>query len=417
MGNLLIHSMETAWQSSDQNLLAVAPDALVFVEGSGSNRLEAKQGAQGAAASFTPGAPLNLEDYEELRFWVRSDTPATGEPPDTFYLEFTYTDANDAQGEEHRWFVPVNQAGVWEQRRIGIGNDRRGAVNSLRFVCLNDLPFVCHVDELLAVREEMLADVERALGDLLGGRLKLPGLADRPLKETAKPGDTSLILEHTPAFEAGCLVVVRGGSEGDEEYLVKTVTHNEMAKTTTLEFADDDKVAGTLNAGNAFASMTVPLIFETPPEPTTAPNPAIIATLLDMREDPERTSYVTQRDSFRPRGDLLTYATRAAARAYQLEYQFTAVAVRREHQLLAYTHLLRSLGSGGSLRVNGSHAPVRLTPPPPLEGRGLGAPSPVYARVGTRMETAERTEVPAVRRVALEAAHSDSPLEHEEIVL
>ena len=30
MANLLIHSMETAWQSSDQNLLAVAPENRVL---------------------------------------------------------------------------------------------------------------------------------------------------------------------------------------------------------------------------------------------------------------------------------------------------------------------------------------------------------------------------------------------------
>lgn len=417
MSGLLVHDMETAWASSDQSLLGVSRDAQVFVEGAACNRLEAQPGARGESLYFTPGTPLDLRGYDELRFWVRANAPATGKTSAPFYLEFSFADAADAAGEEHRWFVPVNQAGVWEQRRIGIGADRRGAVQMLRFKCLTDLPFVCHVDELLAVSEEMLIDVERALREQLDEKTALPGLTNLPLSQTAKPGDTQIVLPYAPGFEAGNRIVVRGGSAGDERHAVKYVTHDKAAGTTTLKFADEDKVAGTLTAASASASVSVQLFFETPPEPTSTPYPAIIATLLDMREDRERTSDVVQRDSFRPRGDLVSYSTRPGARAYMLDYQFTAVAANRAHQLHIYTHLLRHLSSGAFLRINGAPAPVWPLPAPPLEERALGVLSPVYARVGTRMETAARTEVPGVSRFKIVAGHLDARLEREEVTL
>src|SRR5262249_37301157 len=146
---------------------------------------------------------LNLSSFEELRFWIRGDRPADGSAARPFYLEFSYFDTNDAPGEEHRWFVPLNQPGLWEQRRIGIHADRRSAITRLRFRCLTDSLFRCHVDELLAVHEEMLPDLEQALVRQLDRQVTLPGLTAIALSQPAAPGDAQIILTHTPDFDVG----------------------------------------------------------------------------------------------------------------------------------------------------------------------------------------------------------------------
>src|SRR5207253_1929933 len=96
-----------AWTSSDSTVLKVTVDnQTFFVEGAGSNRIAAPSGAVNAFAEFVPSTPLDLSEFEELRFWILGNTPADGSTTSPFYLEFSYTDAGDILGEEHRWFVP-----------------------------------------------------------------------------------------------------------------------------------------------------------------------------------------------------------------------------------------------------------------------------------------------------------------------
>ncbi len=404
MSSLSVHMMDEAWTSSNKSLLKVSVDAGEFVEGAGSNRLEAEAGAAGAAASFAPMSAIDLNEFDEICFWVRSNRAADGEASAPFFLEFSFSDENDAAGEEHRWFIPVNRAGCWEQRRIGIQADRRGAVRSFRFKCLDDLPFVCNLDELLAVRGDLIPDVERALAAQLDGRLTLPGLTGVPLSKPAKADDVQIAIVYAPGFTAGNRIVVRGGNAGDETHDVRTVTHDRVNNTTTLGFAADDKVRGPLVMGTATVSVSVPLCFATPPTPPAAPAPAFVATLIDLREDPERTAYITQRDSFRPREGATIYSTRPGARAYLLDYQLTPVATDHMQLALAYGLIARRLSPDTALRVNGSPSPVWLLPAPPIEDRPKDTPAPVYVRIGARMETAARQEAKLVRRYELVTA-------------
>lgn len=418
MSNLLVHDMDTAWTSSDPVVLQVAVDHQTFFgEGMASNRLVASDSALNAFAEFVPSDPLDLSDFEELRFWIRANRRADGSTTKPFYLEFSYTDASDAPDEEHRWFVPINRVGNWEQRRIGVQDDRRSAITRFRFRCLTNLPFTCHVDELLVVREEMLADLEQALVIRLDGQVALPGLTNVALSQTANPGDTQIVFPLTPGFNAGNRILVLGGSLGDEIHNVTSVDHNSAAGTTTLHFDATDQVVGTLTAGTATVSVVVPVIVETPPSPTPEPTPAIIVTHLDAREDPERTAYITQRDSFRPRDALTVCSVRPAARAYLVDYQITVVAPERAQQLFVHTLLLQRLSMDVGLRINGVPSPVWILPPPALDKRQLGLLAPVYARIGTRMETASRREQTWVRWAEIEAARIDAPLDRERIVL
>ena len=417
MSNLLVHNMGTAWTSSAPSLLQVTTDAATFAEGPASNRLTAQAGAQNALAEYVPAAPLDLTDFEELRFWVRCDHTARGSDESPFLLEFSYLDALDAAGEEHRWFVAVNQAGRWEQRRVGIQNDRRGQVRRFRFRALTNRPFVCHLDELLAVREELVADVEQALLLRLDAQVSLPALTDVPLAQTVNANSSQVVVALNQEFAVGNRLRIRGGTAGDEYHQVTGVTHNASTNRTTLDFAASDKVRGTLNAGAATLSVLVPLIFEAPPTPRPATTPAVFATIIDAREDFARSSEMKQRDSFRPRGAAVVCSVRPAARAYVLDYQFTAVAPGRAQQLTIQTMLWQRLSADLPLRINGYPSPVWILQAPPPLARELGLLAPVYVRIGTRLETAPRQESPWVRQLEVGAAQAGTPPDEEKVVI
>jgi hypothetical protein len=420
MSQLLVHNMDTAWTSSNGLLLSVTVDNLVFFgTGAGSNRLVAEPGSQNAFAEFLPGAPLDLGEFEELRFWIRAEPEADGSSDQPFFLEFSYLNAGDAPGVEHRWLVPVNQVNTWEHRRIGIQDDSRNAITSFRFTCLTNLPFACYLDELLAVHEEAFVDLERSLVAELDRQVTLPGLTNLALSQAAAPNDTQIVLPLAPDVAVGNRILVQGGSAGDETHDVVTVNHDAVTNTTTLHFSAADIVKGTLTPGTATVSVIVPALVESPPSPTNGLSPAIILTVLDMREDLDRTAYFTQRDSFRRRGTLVVCSVRPAPRAYLVDYQITAIAMQRSQQILIQTMLLQRLSHDIALVINGELSPVWTLPPQAaiMDRREFGILAPVYVRVGTRMETAPRHEQPWVRHADIEAARLDAPQDQEGLVI
>ncbi len=315
MGNVVIHDMNTAWTSSDPSRLQVAVDShRYYGPDATSNRLVAEPGAQGTTATFIPNTPLNLSDFEEIRFWISSDRGVGGSLEKPFYLEFSYTDDGDAQGEVHRWLIPLNRPDTWELRRIGIQDDRRSAISSLQWRCLTNLSFVCHLDGLLAVRADMLVDLEQSLTVHLDRQPILPDLIDIPLSVTANPGDALVVLPLNRGFHANNRVRLQSDSDTGESHLVDGVDHDTAAGQTRLNLTE--AVTETYAAGTATVSVLVPVIFEIPPADLPAPSPAIVFTQLGVREDGERTGYVAQRDSFRPRGDLVVCSMRPAARLF-----------------------------------------------------------------------------------------------------
>jgi hypothetical protein len=417
MTNVLIHDFETAWLSSDPTLLNLSVDTQTFTgAGAASNRLIARADAQDQSIEHSLAAPLDLRSFDELRFWVRASEPADGSAAHPFYLEFSYADDADAIEEEHRWFVPIAQTGLWEQRRIGIEADRRGAVRRLRFRCIADRSFVAYLDELLAVHEDMLADVDASLRSQLDEPIAVPGVTDVPLVQGATAGQTQVVL--SPAdFDVGNRIRIRGGTAGDEVHDVVAISRT--ASSVTLGFADDDAVTGTFAASAATASLLVP-VFDASGEAPTPPRPAILITRLDVREDLQRTPYHTQRDSFRPRGPDSVCSVRPAARAYLMDYQVAIAAPRRAQYAAIQTHILQRVSADRGLRVNGSPSPLWVLQPPAIEDRvpaHLDLEAALYVRIGTRMETASRRELPWVRQAAIDAAPIDAPADREGIVL
>jgi hypothetical protein len=410
--------MDTAWVSSDP-ALQVSADSDVFVgPGPASNRFEATSGALGVTATFLPPGSLDLSEFEELRFWVRASRPADGSHGGPFYLEFSYSDTNDAAGETHRWFVPVNRAETWEQRRIGIEEDRRSMIERMEFRCVSGARFICYVDELLAVSEEMLADLERELDGALSKDLRLPGLADIDLHAPAGSGSQTIVVPLTPGFAVGNRILVTGGAAGSELHDVTQVTDDGAAGTTTLQFAPTDTVVGNLAVGSALVSVLAPVLFESPPAATPAVVPAIVVTPLGIGDDQRRSGKYVQRDSFRLRGAVTVCSTRPSARAYVIDYQLTAIGTIRAQQRFLYEEIVRRLSPDTNLRINGAPAPVSFveSPQPPGD-RPLGLPEPVYVRIGTRLEVEPRREQVWVGRLAVEAGRIEAPEDLEEIVV
>lgn len=424
LAKLSLGDMNSLWVSSN-GALQVSSDQVEFAEmAPPSHRFSAPAGAPGATVELTFAPALDLSQLDEVRFWIRADRVADGSLVAPFYLEFYFADSGDGAADDHRWFVGINQAATWEQRRIGIASERRSSVTRIGFRSLGPQPFTCNVDDVLAVREEMLLDLETELAARLGDGLALPNLSAVPLAQAAAAGATELVLPLRRDFDVDNRVLLHGGSAGDEEHVVTSVTHDVGGNTTRLGFAAGDAVVGSQPAGSATVTLLVPVIAEDPPRPTAPTTPAVVLTMLESREDAERTPIVSQRDSFRRRGALTVCSVRRPARAYLVDYQITVVAPRRSQQLEIQTQVLdrlcmfRCATSLDVLRINGYPAPVTIEDAPQLIYRQqaqTGLPAPMYIRVGTRMETAPRAEVPWVRHQAVAAAAAPGDADEEKL--
>lgn len=107
MSQLLLNDMETPWSPSDPAVFTMTIDTTTFADPSGfSGLLVAQSGAAGATVEFDPPTPVDLSAFGEIRFWVLGDQAADGSPVLPFLLEFSFADAGDQPGEEHRWFRP-----------------------------------------------------------------------------------------------------------------------------------------------------------------------------------------------------------------------------------------------------------------------------------------------------------------------
>lgn len=124
----------------------------------------------------------DLASFDEIRMYVRGDRIADGNAGRPFYLELHLGSAalpTFAPGNTWRRLVPITQANSWELVRCSLA-DLPAQVRSglstveLRFVEAS-APFAVVVDDLSAVHEEMIGDVEGALIDRLHGRLTLAG--------------------------------------------------------------------------------------------------------------------------------------------------------------------------------------------------------------------------------------------------
>ncbi|MFF0445278.1 hypothetical protein ACFYT4_02470 [Streptomyces sp. NPDC004609] len=408
MTTLLIHDTTRPWTSTDPALDVSVGSRALFGRQITVNRLRYDGGAP-AAADFLPGNPIDLTDWEELGLWVRADTPADGTRARPFYLALSYADAQDTPGEEHRWFIPVNAAHGWEQCPIGIGADRRARIVKFRLETVGGIPFAVELYRLRAVREEMLKDVEQALTDALSG-MTPPGLTGVPLRAGAAPGDSAVQTAHTPGLAPGNRILLRGSPSGDEEHDVDRVEQDPAGDRTRLTLAASSPVRGTFPAGDSSVSVVVPVAFGTAAALPGAATPRVEVSTTDVREDPDRTGCVAQRDSFRPRGPLTLCTVRPPARAYTADYRITAVGQGAGQQTWVHNEVLTRLAADRPLWINDAPAPVRMLPPPCRDEREGQEPVPVrvHLRVGSHMQTGPREALPWVRRTEVRAGRPDT---------
>jgi hypothetical protein len=405
----------TAWTTTDAAALAISPDTHVTAApGPASDRIDAGVGATGEQVEADLGSPVDLTSYGEIRFWLRSDRAADGSPGQPYFLEFSYVDEGDGVGEEHRWLVPVNRAATWEQRRIGVEQERRGAVRRLRFRALDE-PFTCHIDELIGVREELLADVERALEDELSG--PLPDAPSAQLAQDASIGDTQLVVALNERFATGNRVRLGGvGGAPDELHDLAGVTHDAGANETTLAFVSGDTVQAEHLAPAARVVLTVPVLFAGSAGETPSVQPAIEAALVAAIEDPGRSPAGVQRDSYRRSGGRVVFSVRPAARAYAVDYRLVPVADHPADGRAVNERLLARLHLDTPLRINGVPTPVVQLQPPVVEHEP-GDPAPFVVRVWTRAETAPRSDMQPILAAQADAAPIDAPDDREGVVV
>lgn len=126
--------------------------------------------------------PVDLHPFDDLQLWVRSERLATGAEASPFFLELRLGSSAATIGSPpnpwHR-LIPVPVPGSWQPVTVSLDDlppAVRGAVNRVRFTCLQtDVPFALDLGAIVAIREEMLRDLDEAIATRLGGRLQIDG--------------------------------------------------------------------------------------------------------------------------------------------------------------------------------------------------------------------------------------------------
>jgi hypothetical protein len=409
--------MGAGWLSSDAvNLTATVDPVGAEGESASSTRLVATAGSAGRRIALTPAAPIDLGAFDEMRFWVRSSRPARGTAGEPFYLAFAYHDAADVPTDEHRWLVPVGRADRWQQVVVGIEADRRTAIDELRFESRLPIAWECRLDELRAVRPDMLRDAREAFERRLAPALVLPELAGRPLVAPTTINGTSAVIGLARGFAPGNLVELRDAT-GAETHSVTAVTHNVATGRTTLQFANSDQVTRVFGIATGRITALVPILDENPPAPLGTTSPALQLGLLDLREDPERSPAINTRDSFRIRSSVTVCSVRPAPRAYIADYQLTVVAPLHDQGLALREAVLRRISIDEPLPIHGVGAPVWILPPPTLEHDDPSIPARIHARLGLHMAIGARAEQPWIQRAEAIGGQLGAPDDREGIVL
>ncbi|MBZ4373791.1 hypothetical protein [Corallococcus sp. AS-1-6] len=191
MAHLLVEPMDTAaaWSAlapdgvTPSTELSIADETTQVRPGTDghSGRITASATAAGHLLRRTLGAPVDLTPYRELRLWLNASRVATGAPAQPFFLELRLGSvALPADAASNTWnrFLPVAQASTWELHRLSLDDlapATRSAVVTLQLRCVAEGPFTCCLDDVLAVRDEMVSDVEAALLERLHNVLVVEG--------------------------------------------------------------------------------------------------------------------------------------------------------------------------------------------------------------------------------------------------
>jgi hypothetical protein len=211
MPSIVIDAMNdaTLWQALASDGVTPSTELSLSVDSS-----KPRQGADTTAIQVTATsnalnhrlmrnlAPIDLSKFSDLRFWVYSNRVADGSPRRPFFLELRLASAAMAIGDPgNTWqrFVPVSQTAVWEPIRVTLSDlpaAVRSAVSVIQLSC-DAVPFQCDVDDILAVQDEMIADVDAALVAQLNNLLVLGA---NPVAAVLHPAN-GILTQARPYFE------------------------------------------------------------------------------------------------------------------------------------------------------------------------------------------------------------------------
>jgi hypothetical protein len=110
-------------------------------------------------------SPLDLSDFDELRFWFRSSQTANGSQDRPFYIAFEAAGAFTPGHLIWQRFLAVEKSNTWQLQRLWLAdmpNDLREAVGAVRVRGVRPLGFQGAMDELIATTHEPVQDVEAA---------------------------------------------------------------------------------------------------------------------------------------------------------------------------------------------------------------------------------------------------------------
>jgi hypothetical protein len=170
---------------SSELTLTTVTDVAAPIGSPNSMRVAATPGASGHRVVRTL-APLDLTDFTELRWWVRSDRVADGSPTAPIRLRLELGSAALPIGSPGTWrrLVPINRPRTWELVHVSLDDlppQVVGGVEEIRFTVVDhsaagiDPTVVLWVDELLACDPRLVSDVATALVAELDGKLIFGG--------------------------------------------------------------------------------------------------------------------------------------------------------------------------------------------------------------------------------------------------
>lgn len=129
-------------------------------------------------------ASLDLSHFDDLELWVRCDRSADGSESRPFFVEVRIGSsalAIGANGNEWHRLIPIPAPAAWHAVPLALDDlpaSVRGSVSQIRLTCLDaSAPFALELDRITALHPELLADVDAALVDRIGGRLEVHNTA------------------------------------------------------------------------------------------------------------------------------------------------------------------------------------------------------------------------------------------------
>lgn len=172
-------ALDPASAPSLEMALAADPQHRGYFADARSLRVNVSAGANGHFLQRV-GGPVDLTAFTELRLWFRCDHACDGSAEHPFRLRLQLGSLAlpvGAPGNVWHRYLPAFAPNAWQYVRLALDDlpaTVRGAVTELRLTCVHaGDPWSALLDDLLACRPEIVADVSAALLELLDGQLVL----------------------------------------------------------------------------------------------------------------------------------------------------------------------------------------------------------------------------------------------------